>query len=155
MRRGEAACGARCQPDCRQRFRGVDGLPLRCCYNQPGCVEVLVRAGCDMTAKDQNERAGKDLAEEDPDSVSDLEEGCMEVLECLARMAKKAAKNEQEEAGSEEALDSPAGAGRAVGYRSTRCGGGALGEFQRIRISENMYSQTHVFSAKHCHACPC
>ena len=57
-----------------------------CASNRPSCVEVLARAGCDMAAKDKDGRTGKQVAEQ---------YGCTEVLECLARMAKKAAKNKK------------------------------------------------------------
>ena len=61
---------------------GVTAFHLACFRNWPGCVEALVRASCDTAAKDKDGLTGKDLAEE---------MGSTDVLECLARMAKKAA----------------------------------------------------------------
>ena len=53
---------------------GWTAFHFACFYNRPGCVEVLVRAGCDMTAKTNDGETGKQLAEEN---------GHTEVLERL------------------------------------------------------------------------
>ena len=67
---------------------GSTAFHFACCGSQgTGCVEALVRAGaCDMTAKNEDGQTGKQVAEEN---------GKTAVLECLARMAKKAAKNKK------------------------------------------------------------
>ena len=57
-----------------------------CATNRPGCVEALARAGCDTAAKTKFGQTGKQVAEEN---------GHTDVLDCLARMAKKAAKNKK------------------------------------------------------------
>ena len=56
-----------------------------CIHENPGCVEALVQAGCDVTIQCDEGLTGKELAEE---------YGRTEVVNCLTRMA-KAAKNKK------------------------------------------------------------
>ena len=56
-----------------------------CTNENPGCVEALVQAGCDVTIQCDDGLTGKELAEEC---------GRTEVVNCLTRMA-KAAKNKK------------------------------------------------------------
>ena len=44
--------------------RETTAFNCACYCDKPGCIEVLVRAGCDTTAKNKNELIGKQMAEQ-------------------------------------------------------------------------------------------